>query len=86
MASYALEIKKSAAKELADLPSKELSRIVEKIQALAASPRPAGAERLAGESKYRFRQGNYRVLYEINDSARKITIVKVAHRREVYRK
>ena len=86
MASYALEIKRSAAKELADLPSKELSRIVEKIQSFAVSPRPSGAEKLSGDVKYRIRQGNYRVLYEIDDAAHKVTIVKVAHRREVYRK
>ncbi|HET6281022.1 MAG TPA: type II toxin-antitoxin system RelE/ParE family toxin, partial [Polyangia bacterium] len=71
MASYGLEIKKSAAKELADLPSKDLSRIVEKVQALAAAPRPPGSEKLSGDEKYRIRQGNYRVLYEVDDTARK---------------
>jgi mRNA interferase RelE/StbE len=86
VASYALEIKKSAAKELADLPSKELARIIERIQSLAILPRPSGAEKLSGDDKYRIRQGDYRVLYEIDDDAHKVTIVKVAHRREVYRK
>src|SRR5687767_4254932 len=82
VASYALEIKKSAAKELADLPSKELSRIVEKISSLAMSPRPSSAEKLSGDAKYRIRQGNYRVLYEVRDAAHKVTIVNVDHRRE----
>jgi mRNA interferase RelE/StbE len=86
VASYVLEIKKSAAKELADLPSKDMSRIVEKIQALAAIPRPPGSEKLSGEEKYRIRQGNHRVLHEVDDTARRVTVVKVAHRREVYRK
>jgi mRNA interferase RelE/StbE len=86
VASYDLEIKKSAAKELADLPSKDLSRIVERIQALAIAPRPSGSEKLSGEDKYRIRQGDYRVLYEVDDTARKVTVVRVAHRREVYRK
>ncbi|HXI58673.1 MAG TPA: type II toxin-antitoxin system RelE/ParE family toxin [Polyangia bacterium] len=66
--------------------SKDLSRIVERIQALAVAPRPPGSEKLSGEEKYRIRQGNYRVLYEVDDAARKVTVVRVAHRREVYRK
>lgn len=85
MASYGIEIKKSAAKELAELPFRDCERIVAKIHALASEPRPHGSEKLSGEEKYRLRQGDYRILYEIDDHARKVTVVKVAHRREAYR-
>ncbi len=85
MASYSLEVRRSAAKELAALPRRELQRIVEKIQGLAEEPRPHGAEKLSNDEKYRFRQGDYRVLYEIDERAKRVTIVRIAHRREVYR-
>jgi mRNA interferase RelE/StbE len=86
VANYELEVKKSAAKEIADLPSKDIQRIVEKIRDLRSNPRPAGSEKLSGDAKYRIRQGTYRVLYEIDDLALTVTVVKIAHRREVYRK
>ncbi len=85
MASYSLVIKRSAAKELEDVPRKDRLRIIERIQALALEPRPAGAEKLAGNDKYRIRQGTYRVVYEVDDDVVVVTVVKVAHRREVYR-
>jgi mRNA interferase RelE/StbE len=86
VASYKVEVKKSAAKEISDLPSKDIQRIVEKIQNLHSNPRPSGSEKLSGDDKYRIRQGTYRVLYEIDDVTLKVTVVKIAHRREVYRK
>ena len=67
MASYSLEIKRSAAKELADLPVKDRGRVVARIQVLAEDPRPPGAEKLSGQERYRVRQGDYRILYEICD-------------------
>ena len=85
MASFSLDIKKSAAKELGDLPREQCARVVTKIQSLAIEPRPYGSEKLSGEEKYRLRQGVYRVLYEIDDQAKKVTIIKIAHRKEVYR-
>lgn len=85
MASYSIEIKRSAAKELAELPRKDLVRVVKRIQALAVDPRPAGVEKLSGQERYRVRQGNYRILYEIADEVLRITVVKVGHRRDVYR-
>jgi mRNA interferase RelE/StbE len=83
--SYRLEVKRSAAKEIADLPKVDCRRVVTKIQALASDPRPQGCEKLSGAEKYRIRQGNYRILYEIDDSKRSVIIVKVGNRREVYR-
>ena len=85
MASYSLEVRKSAAKELAALPKRDCRRVVEKIQALALSPRPQGSEKLSGDDKYRIRHGDYRVLYDVDDEEKRVTIVRVAHRREVYR-
>ena len=85
MASYSLEIKRSAAKELAQVPPKDRGRIVARIQALADDPRPVGAEKLSGQERYRVRQGDYRILYEIEDQVPRIMVVKIGHRRDVYR-
>ena len=85
MASYKLLIKSSAARELGALPAKDRSRIVAKIEALANHPRPRGSEKLSGEEKYRVRQCDYRILYSIEDASTTVTIVKIGHRREVYR-
>jgi mRNA interferase RelE/StbE len=85
VASYSLEVRKSAVKEIAALPKRECRAITEKMRALANEPRPHGAEKLSGDDKYRFRHGDYRVVYQIDDAKKRITIVRVAHRREVYR-
>ena len=85
MANYRLLIKPSAAKELEALPTKDRKRIAAKIQRLASEPRPVSTEKLSGQEKYRLRQGNYRALYSVNDDETTIVIVKVAHRRDVYR-
>lgn len=86
MASYSIEIKRSAAKELAGLPRQDRARVVTRIQALAREPRPVGSEKLSGQERYRIRQGDYRILYEIRDDALIVMVVKIAHRRDVYRK
>ena len=85
MASYSLLIKPSAARELEDLPAKERHRIIARIQKLAGDPRPPTCEKLAGEEKYRLRQGHYRILYSVDDAAQDVTVVKIGHRRDVYR-
>ncbi len=85
MASYSLEIKRSAAKELSQLPRKDRGRVIARIEALAQDPRPAGAEKLSGQERYRVRQGDYRILYEIEDQVLRIMVVKIGHRREGYR-
>ncbi|MEO8082786.1 MAG: type II toxin-antitoxin system RelE/ParE family toxin [Ardenticatenales bacterium] len=84
MASYKLGIKPSAAKEIEGLPIKDRRRVVERIGALASEPRPAGCEKLSGLEKYRVRQGDYRVLYAVDDTQSVVTIVKIGHRRDVY--
>ena len=85
MASYSLQIKRSAAKELEAVALKDRRRIVTRIEGLRTEPRPPGCEKLSGDEKYRIRQGNYRVLYEIQDQALIVTVVRVGDRRDVYR-
>ncbi len=87
MASYRLLIKPSAAKELEalPLPLKDRKRVAAKIQRLGSNPRPDGAEKLSGQDKYHLRQGDYRVLYSIDDTQATVVIVRVGHRRAVYR-
>jgi mRNA interferase RelE/StbE len=85
VASYSLLIKASAAKELEATPKKDRTRLAARIGGLAITPRPPGSEKLSGEEKYRIRQGDYRILYLIEDASSTVTIVKIGHRREVYR-
>jgi mRNA interferase RelE/StbE len=85
VASYRLLIKPSAAKELEGLPLKDRRRVATRLQRLASDPRPTGAEKLSGQDKYRLRQGDYRVLYSVDAAALTVVIVKIGHRREVYR-
>ena len=85
MESYKLVIKKSVAKDLRPIPKHDLSRILKRIEALARDPRPEGSEKLSGLERYRVRQGSYRILYEIRDRELLIVVVKIGHRREVYR-
>ena len=86
MASYSLLIKASAAKELEATPKKDRARLAARSGGLAATPRPPGSKKLSGEEKYRIRQGDYRILYLIEDAISTVTIVKIGHRREVCRK
>lgn len=85
MASYELEFKKSVAKDLRPFPKQDVKRIMQRIRSLADDPRPPGCEKLSGQERYRVRQGIYRVIYEIEDARLTVLIVKVGHRREVYR-
>ena len=87
MAAYSILIKASAGRELERLGTKsDRTRIVERIQALADDPRPHGCERLAGyKDRFRIRQGNYRVVYLVDDLRREVTIYRVGDRKNVYR-
>ena len=86
MASYSILLTRSAAKELERVPTKDRQRIVARIGTLAGDPRPVGAEKLSGDDKYRIRQGDYRILYEIIDAELIVTVVRIGNRREVYRR
>ena len=85
MASYKLLITSSAGKDIEALPKPDRRRIVAKIASLSSDPRPLGCEKLSGRDQYRLRQGNYRILYEIQDLNLVVVVVKVGHRRDVYR-
>ena len=88
MASYRLVIKRSAAKEIESIGQKKTcQRVVERIQGLAKNPRPHGCEKLSGKHpRYRIRQGPFRILYEIKDDELIVYVVKVADRRDVYKR
>ena len=87
MAGYRLLIKASATKELEAVGAKaDRQRIVVRIQALAANPRPPGSEKLAGYAdRYRLRQGRYRIIYLVDEEHREVTVFKIGHRKDVYR-
>jgi mRNA interferase RelE/StbE len=85
MAVYELIVRKSVSTDLSAIPKKDLERILARIAALATDPRPPGCEKLSSLERYRVRQGRYRILYEIEDARLTVTVVKVGHRREVYR-
>jgi mRNA interferase RelE/StbE len=85
MAKYKIEIKKTAAKEIKKLPAKDINRVIKLIDELAVNPRPEGCLKLSNNEKYRIRFGVYRLLYEIYDDQLSIIVVKVAHRKDVYR-
>ena len=85
MGSYKLLIKPSAARQIEAVRKADRLRIVRKIQALSDEPRPHGSEKLSAEEKYRLRQGSYRIVYSISDADKTVVVVKVGHRREVYR-
>ena len=85
MAKYSIEIKKSARKELGALDDALFTRIDRKILALADDPRPAGCKKLRGyKDQWRIRIGDWRVVYFIDDDGKRVTIARVAHRREIY--
>ena len=85
MASYELVFRKSVAKDLRAFPKQDVKRIMQRIRSLADDPRPPGCEKLSGQERYRVRQGAYRIVYEIEDYRLSVLIVKVGHRRDVYR-
>ena len=85
MANYNIVIKPSALKELEEIPKKDRLRVAERIQKLGSEPRPQGCQKLSGQERYRVRQGVYRIIYSIEDQIRIVSIVKIAHRKVVYR-
>jgi len=85
MEKYNISVRKSATKELGNIPKKDLQKIVKRIEKLSNNPRPFGVEKLSSQEKYRIRQGDYRIIYSIQDSEKSIWITKIGHRKEVYR-
>lgn len=85
MARYELRFKTSVAKDLRGIAKADVNRILARIETLRDDPHPPGSEKLAGKECYRVRQGNYRILYTVTDATVIVEIIKVGHRREVYR-
>ncbi len=86
MAGYSIFFKTSVEKDLRAIPKAQLVRILQRIETLKINPRPAGCEKLTGQERYRLRQGSYRIVYSIQDQTLTVLIVKVNHRKDVYRK
>lgn len=83
--SYRVSLAVSAQKELKALPAKMIARVVLRLENLAKTPRPPGSKKLkGGTNEWRIRIGNYRAVYEIDDTAKTVDITRIAHRREVY--
>lgn len=86
MGQYRVLIKPSAVKEIEAVPrKKDRQRIVKKIEQLGDEPRPAGCQKLSGHGRYRIRQGQYRIVYGVEDDKLIVYVVKVGHRKDVYR-
>jgi mRNA interferase RelE/StbE len=85
MAEYKLFFKRSVQKDFDTIPKKDLRRILNRIEALTKDPRPPGCEKLTGQERYRLRQGRYRIVYSIQDDELTVWVVKVGHRKHIYR-
>lgn len=85
MARYELRVRPSVVKDLKGIPKADVERILVRMESLRDDPRPPGSEKLSAQERYRVRQGNYRIIYGIEDAEVVVEIVKVGHRREVYR-
>jgi mRNA interferase RelE/StbE len=86
VARYSIRIKKTARKELVAIGTKgDRRKITKLILSLADDPRPAGSMKLSGRDRYRLRQGNYRILYTVEDRVLVVQVIKVGHRKDVYR-
>lgn len=83
---YKLFFKKSVAKDLKSIPKAYLVKILEKIENLRSDPRPDGSEKLTGQELYRIRQGIFRIVYSIQDNELTIWIIRIGHRKEIYKK
>ena len=85
MAGYSIYFRNSVEKDFKTVPKKDIRKILEMIKSLSSKPRPPGCEKLTGQERYRVRQGRYRIVYSIQDVERTVWIVKVGHRRDIYR-
>lgn len=85
MAEYKVYFKESVQKDFSAIPKKDLQKILRRIATLAEDPRPKGHEKLTGQERYRIRQGSYRIVYSIQDKELTVWVVKVGHRKDIYR-
>lgn len=85
MAAYEIFFRESVWKELEKVPKADLKKILSRIKQLGNDPRPMGCEKLTGHELYRMRQGNFRIVYSIQDNELTVWVVKIGHRKDVYR-
>ena len=88
MAAYKIYFRESVEKDFSPIPTipkKDIQKILRRIEALGKDPRPSGCEKLTGQERHRVRQGRYRIVYSIQDEVLTVWIVKVGHRKDVYR-
>ncbi len=86
MARYEILLKRSVLKKDLDcIPKDDAARIMAAIRELGDNPRPLGVQKLSGQERYRVRQGNYRIVFSIQDQEHTVWVVKIGHRRDVYR-
>jgi mRNA interferase RelE/StbE len=86
VANYKIYFRKSATKELKKLPKLTTQKIIKRIGLLAIDPRPIGCEKLAAQEFYRIRQGNFRIVYSIQDDELTIWVIKISHRKDIYKR
>lgn len=82
---YRVNLRRKAAKDLSDVPTEYARLVARHIDGLSENPRPPDAKKLRGVGGYSLRVGVYRVLFDIDDAARKVTIFRIKHQREAYR-
>ena len=85
MASYRISLKQSVLKDLKPLPAHDRARVMDRIAALADDPRPHGCEKLSALERYRIRVGDCRIVYAVEDAELVVWVVRIGHRRDVYR-
>ena len=85
MAEYRVLFKESVWKDFNAVPKRDLKKILKRIEQLSENPRSSGCEKLTGKDRYRLRQGRYRIIYSIQDDELTVWLVKVGHRKDVYR-
>ena len=86
MAGYKIYFRASVEKDFRTIPKKNLSKIIVRIADLSVNPRPQGCEKLTGQERYRLRQGQYRIIYSIQDLDLTVWVVKIGHRKDIYRR
>ena len=85
MALYKLKFKVTFQKDMRMIPAIDRKKIIQRIDSLAINPRPFGYKKLTTQNRYRIRQGDYRIVYEIFDEELIVWVVKVSHRKDIYR-
>ena len=85
MAEFKIFFKESVWKDVENIPKKDLKKILNKIKCLGNEPRPSGCKKLTDKEKYRMRHGKYRVVYSVQENELTVWVVKVGHRKDVYR-